>query len=322
MNTTLRSGAQEFTPSSLKATAQSYVPPKKTKVEAPPPVGASTLNKAAQEFVPRKTPNGSAPPPAFPSSGSPMSASQASSAQASVAPAASSTTTVPATSVPESPTSPDSTASYITRSSLVPSCTMIAPPKPPMFRNRWSLYADNHLDASNWEPVLVSEVVDVAMFWRVFRHITPLSQCLSSVQKFTYNLFKTGVKPSWEDSRNIDGCLLITRVFAPAYIDAGFSDKDALNDAFLLMAMGACGGTLGADQINGIVFKSRKGEVNVEVWCNHCDRTRLEVLCTSLRELLSTVIPKIAETKFTMMENRHRGQPASPSSKKPTAIKL
>lgn len=316
----LRKDAIEFIPSNLKASAPSYVPPtKKAKVEAPPPVGSSTLNKAAQEFVPRKTPNSSTPPPAFPSTGSsPVSTSpKASSTQAAGAPAA-----VADSSVPESPNSPDSTASYITRSSLVPSCTMVAPPKPPQFRNRWSLYADNHLDASNWEPVLVSEVVDVAMFWRVFRHITPLSQCLSSVQKFTYNLFKTGVKPSWEDKRNIDGCLLITRVFAPAYIEVGFGDKDALNDAFLLMAMGVCGGTVGGDQINGIVFKSRKGEVNVEVWCNHTDRSRLETLCTNLRELLSTVIPKIVETKFTMMENRHRGQPSSPSSKKPAAVKL
>lgn len=326
MNSGLRKDAVEFVPSTLKATAPSYSPSAKLqkKIEQPLPVGATSLNSSAPEFIPTKrTPNSKASPPTFPTTASPHSGSSASFPQVPAAAASPATPETPlAPESPQTPSSPSDSASYITRSKLVPSCTRPAPAKTPIFRNRWSLYADNHLDPTKWEPVLVSEVLDVAMFWRVFRHITPLSQCLSSVQKFTYYLFKTGVKPSWEDKRNIDGCQLITRVFAPAYVEVGFADKDALNDAFLLVAMAICGGTVGGDQINGIVFKSRKSEVNIEIWCTHCDRTRLEALCDTLRELIGRAIPKVGESKFTMMENRHRGQPSSPAGKKPVALKL
>lgn len=71
--------------------------------------------------------------------------------------------------------------------------------------NSWTMWYCRHLDRSkSWEDclLLIATVKYVESFWSMYNHIQQPS-CLS--RGANYYFFKEGIKPMWEDPKNVNG---------------------------------------------------------------------------------------------------------------------
>ena len=76
--------------------------------------------------------------------------------------------------------------------------------RPPPFQYAWTFYHDKHSDSTHYEgrlTVMQENIITVKTFWEVFNGF-PLS---GLKMKDSVHLFKRGVKPVWEDPRNLKG---------------------------------------------------------------------------------------------------------------------
>lgn len=76
--------------------------------------------------------------------------------------------------------------------------------RPPPFKYAWSFYHDKHSASANYEgrlTLMMENIVTIKPFWEVFNQF-PLA---ALKMKDSVHFFKRGVKPVWEDPRNISG---------------------------------------------------------------------------------------------------------------------
>ena len=76
--------------------------------------------------------------------------------------------------------------------------------RPPPFKYAWTFYHDKHSTSANYEGRLTTmfeNIVTIKPFWEVFNQF-PLDKLK---MKDSVHFFKRGVKPVWEDPRNING---------------------------------------------------------------------------------------------------------------------
>lgn len=76
--------------------------------------------------------------------------------------------------------------------------------RPPPFQYAWTFYHDKHNDASSYEgrlTILLENIITLKPFWEAFNRF-PLE---ALKMKDSVHFFKRGVKPVWEDPRNING---------------------------------------------------------------------------------------------------------------------
>jgi Eukaryotic initiation factor 4E len=76
--------------------------------------------------------------------------------------------------------------------------------RPPPLKYAWTMYHDKHSDGTNYDgrlTVLLENIINVKHFWTALNHF-PM-QALA--MKDSVHFFKRGVKPVWEDPRNVDG---------------------------------------------------------------------------------------------------------------------
>ncbi|MCJ1309732.1 hypothetical protein MMC25_003393 [Agyrium rufum] len=74
----------------------------------------------------------------------------------------------------------------------------------PPFQYAWTMYHDKHSDSSSYEgrlTVLLENIITVKPFWEAYNRF-PLEQLK---MKDSVHFFKRGVKPVWEDPRNVKG---------------------------------------------------------------------------------------------------------------------
>ncbi|KAF2102374.1 eukaryotic translation initiation factor 4E [Rhizodiscina lignyota] len=128
--------------------------------------------------------------------------------------------------------------------------------------NSWTLWFTKPPSGKgdNWNELL-KEVISfdsVEEFWGIYNNITPASEL---AMKSDYHLFKTGVRPEWEDSQNKHGGKWAFQ----------FKDKKTINiDALWLHVMlAAIGETLEDEndsEVMGVVVNVRKGFYRIGLW--------------------------------------------------------
>jgi len=126
----------------------------------------------------------------------------------------------------------------------------------------WTLWYDAQLSAgkrpSQWGDQIkkVYEVATVEDFWRLYNNISLPSQLQIGC---SYNLFKAGIEPKWEDAANAKGgkwTIIIQKT------------KGLLDRLWLWMLLGCIGEMLGddEDQLCGAVVNIRKGQDKLCIW--------------------------------------------------------
>jgi len=88
--------------------------------------------------------------------------------------------------------------------------------RPPPFQHAWTFYHDKHSDDSNYEgrlTVLLENIITIKPFWEAYNSF-PLHALKF---KDSVHFFKRGVKPVWEDPRNVKGGTWTFRVSKDKY---------------------------------------------------------------------------------------------------------
>ena len=76
--------------------------------------------------------------------------------------------------------------------------------RPPPFQYAWNFYHDKHNDTNSYEgrlTILLENIITLKSFWEAYNGI-PLE---ALKMKDSVHFFKRGVKPVWEDPRNLKG---------------------------------------------------------------------------------------------------------------------
>jgi len=76
--------------------------------------------------------------------------------------------------------------------------------RPPPFQYAWTFYHDRHSETGNYEgrlTVLLENIITLKPFWEAYNRF-PLENLK---MKDSVHFFKRGVKPVWEDPRNVKG---------------------------------------------------------------------------------------------------------------------
>lgn len=76
--------------------------------------------------------------------------------------------------------------------------------RPPPFKYAWAFYHDKHSPSADYEgrlTMMLDNIITIKTFWEVFNQF-PLD---ALKMKDSVHFFKRGVKPVWEDPRNITG---------------------------------------------------------------------------------------------------------------------
>ncbi|MCJ1284074.1 hypothetical protein MMC26_003405 [Xylographa opegraphella] len=116
---------------------------------------------------------------------------------------------VVASSVPAIPTNPTVSNLISPPSSASPQrgvakMNMLRRMRPPPFQHAWSFYHDKHSDHGNYEgrlTLLLENIITLKPFWEAYNSF-PLNRLQ---MKDSVHFFKRGVKPVWEDPRNVKG---------------------------------------------------------------------------------------------------------------------
>lgn len=82
--------------------------------------------------------------------------------------------------------------------------TVLRKLRPPPFKYAWNFFHDKHSTGANYEgrlTLMLDNIVTVKPFWEAFNQFP-----LEALQlKDSVHFFKRGVKPVWEDPRNVKG---------------------------------------------------------------------------------------------------------------------
>ncbi|KAI9695213.1 MAG: eukaryotic translation initiation factor 4E [Bogoriella megaspora] len=128
--------------------------------------------------------------------------------------------------------------------------------------NQWTLWFTKPPSGKgdNWNELL-KEVISfdsVEDFWGIYNNITPTSQL---ALKSDYHLFKTGVRPEWEDPQNKHGGKWAYQFKEKKQVD--------IDHAWLDVMLGAIGETLEDEddgEVMGVVVNVRKGFYRIGLW--------------------------------------------------------
>ncbi|KAL2891507.1 Eukaryotic translation initiation factor 4E-1 [Ceratocystis lukuohia] len=135
-------------------------------------------------------------------------------------------------------------------------------------QNKWTLWFTKPPSGKgeHWNDLLKEVVTfdSVEEFWGIYNNIAPVSEL---AHKSDYHLFKTGVRPEWEDLRNKHG-----GKWSYQYKEKRNIDIDTL---WMHVMMAVIGETLEDEddgEIQGVVVNVRKGFYRISVWTGSIGR--------------------------------------------------
>ncbi|KAK7206373.1 translation initiation factor eIF 4e-like domain-containing protein [Myxozyma melibiosi] len=140
-------------------------------------------------------------------------------------------------------------------------------------RHKWTLWYTKPSQGgkTDWGDLLKEVVTfdSVEEFWGVYNNIPKASEL---PLKSDYHLFKSGVRPEWEDPQNSKGGKWAYQ----------YRDKKNVNidDLWLNSLLGAIGETLeedGDDEVMGCVATIRKAHYRISVWTRSADNQKVLV---------------------------------------------
>ena len=150
--------------------------------------------------------------------------------------------------------------------------------RPPPFKYAWSFYHDKHSASSDYEgrlTVLLENIITVKPFWESFNRF-PLENL---EMKDSVHFFKRGVKPVWEDPRNVKGGCWTFRVGKSTskefwkevlLIAVGEQFVDAIQPGkltiFVSLYFCCITDTISGDDLCGLSYSVRFNSVLITIW--------------------------------------------------------
>ena len=138
----------------------------------------------------------------------------------------------------------------------------------------------------DWKDLLtqVVTVSSVEEFWGTYNNLPKVSEL---PQRSDYALFKTGVRPEWEDSQNSNGGKWVYQ----------FKDHKApIDDIWLNVLLGVIGGTMDTTQdpdvgindqeINGVFVNVRKAGIRFNIWTKSKNLEKLKPIGLRFKSLI------------------------------------
>lgn len=153
-------------------------------------------------------------------------------------------------------------------------------------QNRWTLWFDQPKKKKNgifsqaeWnesmEKVYTFDTVED--FWCLFNNLLPVSNLESGA---SYNLFKEGITPQWEDEANEGG--------GRWFLTLKQRDRDQADQLWLYMVLGLIGEQIDCENhVCGVVITPRRDELRVSLWTRNCNNARAQkTIGRNMREAL------------------------------------
>ena len=144
------------------------------------------------------------------------------------------------------------------------------------------------LDSNEYESQVkkIAEFETIEDFWAIFQHLRKPDSCKQGIE---FQLFKVPIKPMWEDEGNKNGGRLTLKLrknyttiiweeMILAFIGGIFSDKMK-------------------EEINGIVFVSKKEFNTLQIWFKTYDKKLIAELEQCIRDLIQIPIEVPLEKK-------------------------
>ncbi|TID30695.1 hypothetical protein CANINC_000611 [Pichia inconspicua] len=149
--------------------------------------------------------------------------------------------------------------------------------------SKWTLwYTKPPVDANeSWADLLKPVVTfnTVEEFWGIFHAIPNVNEL---PLKSDYHLFRGDIKPEWEDAANAKGGKWFCQ----------FKGKrEDLNELWTRTLLSVIGETIenadgDVNEVNGVVFNVRKGNVKIGLWTKSCDETKLRAIGEVFKKVL------------------------------------
>ncbi|KAI3651327.1 hypothetical protein MP228_004808 [Amoeboaphelidium protococcarum] len=174
-------------------------------------------------------------------------------------------------------------------------------------QHSWTLYVDapqsKKTTSSNWAANLkqIAVINSVEEFWKVYNNISEASELHHGMN---YRLFKTGIKPEWEDEKNKNGGVWTL------YLKGDLKDKvDTLWLYTMMLCIGEqfddmnnnCGdnGATASDDIAGCVVSIRKQGDRIALWTmTASDEQKQMAIARKLKAVLD--IPDKVDIAYTV----------------------
>jgi translation initiation factor 4E len=134
---------------------------------------------------------------------------------------------------------------------------------------KWTLFYDNPRlapEGTDWnENLKICGEFDTAEdFWRIFNNVKPSSTLANNSN---YHLFRSGIRPAWEDPANIEGGKFVLT------IPKKDSKSGRVDEWWLYTVLAMIGETmdLHGDQVAGAVVSIRKSQDRIALWLKSSD---------------------------------------------------
>ena len=136
----------------------------------------------------------------------------------------------------------------------------------------------------------ISEFDTIEDFWAIYQHLKTPDKCEPGID---IHLFKDPIKPLWEDDSNKNGGKLIIKC------NKGYTS--VIWEEIILDLLGGLIRKDLSDEINGIVFKSKKECNFLEIWLKDSNKNNYSQLEKSIRDLIQ--IPNEVPINFKRFYN-------------------
>lgn len=125
--------------------------------------------------------------------------------------------------------------------------------------NSWTLwYVKPPFDNKDWNELLtkVVDINSVEEFWGSYNNLPKVSEL---PLRSDYALFKTGIRPEWEDPQNANGGKFVYQFS---------SNSSNIDEVWLNILLSIIGGTmdLSNKEINGVFVNVRKAGTRFNIW--------------------------------------------------------
>jgi len=132
-------------------------------------------------------------------------------------------------------------------------------------QNKWTMWWDSRVQKTNkdnWsnnlKPLLEFDTVED--FWRLYNNIVPATELAAGSN---YHLFKSGIRPEWEDKANEKGGKWVVNFRGRATVDESWLNT-------LLLCIGEGFGDH-EDEICGVVISLRRGGDRLALWTKNAE---------------------------------------------------
>lgn len=143
-------------------------------------------------------------------------------------------------------------------------------------QNRWTLWFDRPkkkksgiFSQEDWNESLekVYSFNTVEDFWCLFNNLLPVSHLEAGS---SYNLFKEGISPEWEDKANEGG--------GRWYFVLKKQDRDQADQLWLYMVLGLIGEQIDSqDHVCGVVVSPRRDELRISLWTKDAKKKKAQI---------------------------------------------